>query len=216
MARRRKKRLRTPAVVMLFMSVTILCFSVLVLAHRLMNREPEKEKILLVNHDHPLPEDYTVELTYIDDQQVAVSIAEELSAFLEAGRNEGYDLYIRSGYRSREQQEAVMNNRISEFMEEGYSFEEAAEEAGKWVAAPGTSEHETGLAADINSSSEDAYEWLNTHAYEFGFIQRYAENKTEITGIYDEPWHYRYVGREAARIMYENDMCLEEYLEIHG
>ena len=92
--------------------------------------------------------------------------------------------------------------------------------AEKWVAVPGTSEHQLGIAVDINadginSSGSEVYTWLAEHAHEYGFIQRYPEDKTEITGINYEPWHYRYVGEDVAKEMFEEDVCLEEYIEVN-
>ena len=85
------------------------------------------------------------------------------------------------------------------------------------VAIPGTSEHQLGLSVDINAdqtkcSSEKVYSWLDNNAYKYGFIKRYPSSKSYITGINNEPWHYRYVGKEAATIKNQN-LCLEEYLK---
>lgn len=82
---------------------------------------------------------------------------------------------------------------------------------------PGTSEHELGIAVDINAdtarcSGSKVYSWLAKHAYQYGFIQRYPPEKTAVTGIANEPWHYRYVGKTAAREIYTHGVCLEEYL----
>ena len=90
--------------------------------------------------------------------------------------------------------------------------------AEKYVAIPGTSEHQLGLSVDINAdqtkcSSEKVYQWLDENAYKYGFVKRYPEDKTDITGISNEPWHYRYVGTTVAKIMKEENLCLEEYLE---
>ena len=96
-------------------------------------------------------------------------------------------------------------------------------EAEKWVAVPGTSEHQTGLALDIislyyqvldkNQENTAEQKWLMENSYKYGFILRYPSDKSEITGINYEPWHYRYVGKEAAKEIYEMGLCLEEYLE---
>ena len=89
--------------------------------------------------------------------------------------------------------------------------------AGQWVAIPGTSEHELGLAVDINadkeqSSNEEVYNWLAENAWRYGFILRYPQGKEDITGIDYEPWHYRYVGKEVAKEIYEAGITLEEYV----
>ena len=85
------------------------------------------------------------------------------------------------------------------------------------MALPGTSEHELGLAVDINadnvnSTGQEVYDWLLQNAWRYGFIQRYPADKTDITGISNEPWHYRYVGLEAAEEITQQGICLEEYL----
>ena len=106
--------------------------------------------------------------------------------------------------------------------EEGLPEEEATEEAGTVVAVPGTSEHQIGLALDIVSSeymnldekqmeTEDQ-QWLMENSWKYGFILRYPLDKSDITGIIFEPWHYRYVGKKAAKEIYEQDITLEEYL----
>lgn len=103
----------------------------------------------------------------------------------------------------------------------GYSEEGAREEAARWVARPGTSEHETGLAVDIvdkgyqildrKQEQTPVQQWLMEHCVRYGFILRYPTDKSELTGIGYEPWHYRYVGPEAAAAIMEQGICLEEY-----
>ena len=105
-----------------------------------------------------------------------------------------------------------MDEKINEYRSQGYGESEARALAEDWVALPGTSEHELGLAADINGASYDLYIWLQQNSWRYGFIQRYPEDKTDITGISHEPWHYRYVGMDAAKEIYESGLCLEEYL----
>ena len=111
----------------------------------------------------------------------------------------------------------MMDEKIQEFINDGYSKRKAKNLAKNWVAAPGTSEHELGLALDINSdgslsSDSEVYGWLAENAYKYGFILRYPPGKENITGIDYEPWHYRYVGQEAASEIFERQICLEEYL----
>ncbi len=91
--------------------------------------------------------------------------------------------------------------------------------AEKWLAIPGTSEHQLGIAVDINadkekSSNEEVYEWLAENAYKYGFILRYPQSKEDITGTAYEPWHYRYVGEEAAEEIFNRQICLEEYFDV--
>ena len=133
-------------------------------------------------------------------------------------RSSGIDLFVREGYRTREEQQQIMDERIQEYQDQGCTYEEAEEKAREYVAVPGTSEHELGISVDINadsnvSSDEEVYSWLYDNAYKYGFVKRYPEDKTDITGINNEPWHYRFVGQKAALEMQEKDMCLEEYLD---
>ena len=112
----------------------------------------------------------------------------------------------------------IMDEKINEYEKQGYSAKEAKKRAEKYVAIPDTSEHQLGLSVDINAdtdkcSSEKVYQWLDENAYKYGFVKRYPEDKTDITGISNEPWHYRYVGTTVAKIMKEENLCLEEYLE---
>lgn len=104
------------------------------------------------------------------------------------------------------------------YRSEGYTKHMAEETAMEWVALPGTSEHQLGLAVDINAdtskcSRDDVYNWLLDNSYKYGFIQRYPSGKTSITGVANEPWHYRYVGKEAAEEIHQSGLCLEEYVE---
>jgi len=99
---------------------------------------------------------------------------------------------------------------------QGYSEENARTEVGKVVAVPGTSEHQLRLAVDIvdieNQEKTAVQKWLMENSWRYGFILRYPNDKSDITGIVYEPWHYRYVGKEAAKEIYDLDVCLEEYL----
>ena len=110
------------------------------------------------------------------------------------------------------------NEKYEEYKNDGYSRTEAKKKAEAWVAVPGTSEHQLGLAVDINADtsvcSKDAvYDWLDQNSYKYGFIHRYPSDKTDITGVINEPWHYRYVGVEAATEIHEKGITLEEYLD---
>ena len=175
--------------------------------------------LTLVNQWNPLPEDYTVELTELaNGQKVDIRIYPDLQQMFDDARAQGVHPFVREGYRTAQQQQAILDERIQEYLNAGYSQEEAIEAARDWVALPGTSEHELGLAVDINadvtlSSSEEVYDWLAKHAHEYGFILRYPEGKEELTGISYEPWHFRYVGLEDAQKIYTQGICLEEYIQ---
>ena len=152
---------------------------------------------------------------------------QDLEAMLADAEAAGCKLYLVSGYRSVERQTALFKRKTNSFMAEGFSREEAEKQAAMWVARPGTSEHNTGLAADIVSADwyskhsdltadfEDTpeFEWLNAHCADYGLILRYPRGKENVTGVTYEPWHYRYVGKNAALEIYQQDITLEEYLE---
>lgn len=180
-------------------------------------------RLLLVNPWNKLPENYTVELKSLaNGLKVDARIHEDLSAMLQGCFDAGLHPVVCSAYRSNATQQRLHNNKIYRLMAAGYGREAAVQEAGRWVAAPGTSEHQTGMALDIVSyryqsltqKQEETAEqkWLMEHCWEYGFILRYPSDKCDITGIGYEPWHYRYVGREAAAAMRESGLCLEEYL----
>ena len=175
-------------------------------------------ELILVNSRYTVPQDYAPNLlTLSNGEQVDERIYPALQAMFDDAREEGVYPYVTAGYRTHEEQQRLMDERISYFIGEGYSEREAARQAESWVARPGHSEHELGIAVDINAdsdehSSQDVYAWLAENAYKYGFICRYPEKKSEITGISNEPWHYRYVGKSAAQEMFFADICLEEYL----
>lgn len=173
--------------------------------------------LMLVNSRYRIPDDYSVELIRLSNgEQVDSRIYPDLQQMFDDARGDGYSLFVRAGYRSGEDQEDLMEDKIEAYRQEGYSQREAEHEAEKWVAKPGTSEHELGLAVDINAEGQTdgnrLYQWLAEHSWKYGFILRYPAEKEEITGIDYEPWHFRYVGKQAAKEMYEQDLCLEEYV----
>lgn len=111
-----------------------------------------------------------------------------------------------------------MDEKILAYEAEGYSPEDAVAKAEAWVAIPGTSEHQLGISVDINAdinycSDQTVYDWLGENAHKFGFINRYPSDKTDITGVINEPWHYRYLGVTAAEEIKKQGVCLEEYLK---
>lgn len=175
--------------------------------------------MILVNSSNYIPDDYEVELTELSNgKKVDSRIYPELQEMFNAARAEGYGLFVAAGYRTQEKQQQLLDDKIVAYEKEGYSKSEAERLAKQWVAVPGTSEHQLGIAVDINadttkSSSDEVYNWLAQNAYKYGFIKRYPSDKTEITGVINEPWHYRYVGKEAAQEIYSQGICLEEYIQ---
>ena len=137
---------------------------------------------------------------------------------MEALNVQGFRFFLCSVYRTWQVQENVMQEKIDLHLSEGHSPAEAKALAERIVAIPGTSEHQLGLALDILPAPElpddgGLYAWLAENAHRFGFILRYPADKTHITQIDYEPWHFRYVGLEAAQAIYQRRCCLEEYLE---
>lgn len=169
--------------------------------------EPPKPEIpkdewymLLVNKENVLPEDFKITGAIIDQENHIVNelIYDDLSEMVAAGTSEGLRFTFYTAYRTYEKQKELF-------------------EAGKTDVPPGASEHNSGLAVDIGcsvgefeGSPEEA--WLLEHAHEYGFILRYPEGKEDITGFAHEPWHFRYVGKEQAKLIKESGLCLEEYL----
>ena len=187
--------------------------------------QPGEDRPLLVNGQNPLPENYQVELVTLENgMKAAKCIQEDLKAMLADCRKAGLRPMICSAYRTQATQTRLHNNKIARLRAAGYSLEAAKQEAARWVAVPGTSEHQTGLALDLVSArytnldqkqAETAEQkWLMEHCWEYGFILRYPVDKGDITGIGYEPWHYRYVGREHAAAIHETGLCLEEYLAL--
>lgn len=175
-------------------------------------------KLILVNKDNYIPKDYKVKLlTLSNGKKVDARIYPKLQEMFDAARASGINLHVAEGYRSEEEQEDMMEEKIESFIEEGKSEGEAKKLARKWVALPGTSEHQLGIAVDINSQistpSGPLYSWLANNSYKYGFILRYPPNKVSITGVKYEPWHFRYVGKSAAAQIHRQGICLEEYIE---
>lgn len=177
-------------------------------------------RLMLVNPWNPLPDGYedSLDLREIPGEGVKVDsrIYDDCIALMQGLEDAGIYAYIDSGYRSYNTQTYLYNRKISQYQNQGYSYSEAKRLAGQWVAVPGTSEHELGLALDISmyaSNADTVHAWLAQHAWEYGFIYRYPEGKMDITGINPEPWHYRYVGKEYAKLIYESGLTLEEWLE---
>ena len=178
----------------------------------------------LVNFENPLPDGYTVPtLTELRNGQAIDSRAyPALQAMMDAARAEGLQPVICSSCRSWDIQERLFEAEVQNWLARGYIRQDAEAQAAQWVARPGASEHQLGLAVDIvdisyqlldeGQESTPVQQWLMAHCAEYGFILRYPTDKSELTGVGYEPWHYRYVGTEAAREIMDNGLCLEEYL----
>lgn len=186
--------------------------------------EAENRDILtLVNSTHSVPENWSVDLVYlINDEAIDRRAYEDLQNMMDDCRAEGLDPFICSSYRSHDKQIELFENKVNSYLKDGYSLEEAETQAATWIAIPGTSEHELGLSLDIVDESYQVLDeeqektetqiWLMENSWKYGYILRYPKDKSDITGISYEPWHYRYVGKEAAKEIYEQGLCLEEYL----
>jgi len=180
---------------------------------------PEEWNLIVVNKWNKIPEGYVVELSELSNgKKVDRRISEALQEMLAAATADGINLLVREGHRTVEEQQNLLDEKIQSYMQQGFSQSQAEKMTKKWVAEPGTSEHELGIAVDINADASDeyngvAYAWLAENAYTYGFIQRYPEGKKDITGIEHEPWHFRYVGVDVAKEIYERGICLEEYLQ---
>ena len=172
-------------------------------------------EFLLANPDHSIG-DYAPTLATLEGQQLDERIIQPMEDFVAAARAEGLKVYLSSGYRDYATQNYLYQRKVAQYGEET---------AKTIVAVPGTSERQTGLACDItdqyyefkDSSLENTalYQWMSQHCQEYGFIVRFPKGKEDITGIIYEPWHFRYVGVEAATYIMENGLCLEEFLELY-
>lgn len=183
-------------------------------------------KLLLVNPRHSVPEAYSVTLDYVQGKyQLDERAAEPMRTMIAAAKQDGVNLWVLSAYRTQEYQEGLFDDNVRQLKAQGMTQEEAVKETAANVAVPGTSEHQTGLAADImcaewtggiteDFAETDAYKWLNANCAKYGFIERYPQGKSDITSIVYEPWHYRYVGTEHAKVIMEQGITLEEYLGI--
>ncbi len=185
-------------------------------------------RLILVSAAHPLQEEHQTTLQAVGQIQVDKRIAPALEQMIAAAKKDGHTLLPISGHRTFARSKYLYEREVAAYKQQGFSEQEAAVEAGRWVAPPGTSEHNTGLAVDIISG--DYYtklpdlspkfadfpeaKWMAENAHRFGFILRYPKDKETVTGIGFEPWHFRYVGEEAAAAIYQAGITLEEYLDV--
>lgn len=172
--------------------------------------------LVVVNDRNRVPEFFAPKLAMFGDIEVDERIVSPLREMLNDAAKDGIRLWVSTGYRSLERQESLFNRRVSAFVEDGLSNEEAFKLALKEISLPGYSEHNTGLAIDFNAADVEfaetsEYEWLIKNAASYGFILRYPQEKEHITGRTFEPAHFRYVGEEHAKAMKTRGLCLEEY-----
>lgn len=183
----------------------------------------DDELLTVVNPWNPLPEDWVCDLvTLSDGRRVDSRCYEAFEEMMAACRDAGYAPFLCSAYRNQETQQSLYDNKVQRLMNSGMGEEEAKVEAAKAVAIPGTSEHQLGLAVDIvdanmqdltdEQENTETQKWLMANSWRYGFIHRYPNDKTDITGIIYEPWHYRYVGKAAAQDIFNRDITLEEYV----
>ena len=180
--------------------------------------------LLLINKQHMIPEDYEFTLgTIKGTMRCDERIIEPLTQMFAAAKAAGINLVVRSPYRDMERQEYLFERKVKNFQMAGMSYMDAYKKASFTVTVPGASEHQVGLAVDITSDTYPVLQtgfadtvggkWLAVHSWEYGFILRYPLGKEEITGIQFEPWHFRYVGVDAAEVITKQKITLEEFIE---
>ena len=182
--------------------------------------DAEKWNLAIINTKYPLPDSYAPTLSNAisgSNIQLDSRVSEHYAEMYAAAKLSGCVLTPYSGYHTYALQENTFNRKVNFYVNKGMSAEEANQKASAQVLPAGCSEHNAGLAMDIVSASSDfintkEYKWLCENAHNYGFILRYPEDKTAITGMNFEPWHWRYVGTQAAKEMKEKNQCLEEYL----
>ena len=187
-------------------------------------KEKEEYYLLLANAENPLPQDWSIQTEEVQNgYEMDKRASPAMREMIQAAKEDGVELMLCSAYRSVEKQQQLFDRSQQAYMAQGMSEEEAYAKTATETAIPGTSEHQTGLAADIVTptyqmldagfADTPAGQWLSEHAAEYGFVLRYPQDKQEVTGIIYESWHYRFVGKTHAKMMKESGLCLEEYLQ---
>ncbi|MCI8816778.1 MAG: M15 family metallopeptidase [Angelakisella sp.] len=185
-------------------------------------------RLVLINPTHAIEKELDIEFDEVNGYKFDKRVAGKVRELIAAAKEDGYSLAIVSGYRTMDRSRMLYANKVAEYQAMGYDEATAKVEAARWVAPPGTSEHHSGLAMDIVSGDYytkyndlvEAFEnepeavWLKENCARFGFVLRFPKDKTDITGINFEPWHFRYVGEEHAQVIMEQGLCLEEYLGV--
>ncbi len=181
-------------------------------------RKADKWNLLLVNYENPMPKGYIYNLVSLKNGEcVDKRVYKHLINMIKHAEKDNVFMSVTWGYRSETVQTYLFKLDLLEKEGNGLTPEEAMTETKKYVASPTESEHHSGLAVDIDpiegrSTLDEVYDWLSENAYKFGFVLRYPEDKTDITKICFEPWHYRFVGKKEAKEMHQRKICLEEYL----
>lgn len=184
-----------------------------------------KELLVLANKQVALAEDYSFEKHTLNNGLVIdENCYIDLYRMLKACNDAGFHYNILSAYRTREEQQGIIDRNVQQFVDQGMNQDEAYEKTIETVQLVGHSEHETGLALDIVEEGEySLYEelesnptvkWFNENCVKYGFILRYPKGKDAITEISYEPWHFRYVGEDAAKFITKNKLTLEEFYDL--
>ncbi len=181
----------------------------------------ENWAVTLINKKYPLGKGYSPTLApVVEGSSVTADtrVADAYGLMYAEALSQGFVLTPYSGYCSYSRQQTNYENKIQAFVLQGMTEDEAKANAEKRIEPAGCNENGAGLSVDIVSasagfSSTDEYKWLIDNAHKYGFVLRYPEDKTEITGMIYQPWHWRYVGIDVANEMKSNNLCLEEYLK---
>lgn len=183
--------------------------------------DKDKWNLTLINAKYRIPDSYEPDLVYVCDssQRLDRKVAEAYEKMYAGALKDDITLTPHSGYRSYDLQEKSFDKKMNFYLGQGLSKEEAVKQTAMRIMPAGSSEHNLGYAMDIICASAwfentKEFNWLQENAQDYGFILRYPEDKQDITGVTYEPWHWRYVGVEAAKEMKENNQVLEEYLGV--
>lgn len=184
-------------------------------------------KYVLVNPWHKIERDADIDTAVVENNyEVDARVVNAAKKMLADCRAAGYSPRVCSAFRTYSKQVELFNNDVRKYERQGMSEADAQAKTAESVAIPGTSEHQLGLAMDIvwsgyqqlddEQANNKTQQWLMENCYKYGFILRYPKDKSDITGIVYEPWHYRYVGKKAAKEIHDEGICLEEWLAKHG
>ena len=173
---------------------------------------------MLVNYENKVPDDYDLRLRDVKgNNKIATIMYNDLNRMITIAKNDdNVDIEINNAYRANSIQKNIFDSSVKDYQSKGYSYNAAIKMTKISVAEPGYSEHETGLAVDFSESGNytkniKMWNWLDKNAYKYGFIKRYPSDKTSITKVKYEPWHYRYVGVKLAKEIHASKLTLEEF-----